>query len=865
MELPAEQWIALARKIKAFTSVQMMCLAGGEPLLYGELDRLVAGLSELEIHSVVVTNGWLLDEARCDRLVEAGLPELNVSLDAFAELHDQMRGLPGVFDRCMRAVRYIKENHPSVRVGVSTLICQRNLAQLPELVEWLSTTPVDLVNLQAYNQLVNQQLDWSQTALLRDPLWPQDPARTAMVLKKLKAMAETNDKLVNPPSQFDQFAAYFENPDRDLGVRCPAGTFNFPCSHDGNVTPCIVEAPVANILEHDPVEAYRDRFPAIRAKARGCRENCHFLVNCLYSLSLEPWDEVDGDPAPGLQEPKPGPARLPPEIRTAVVSERGARRGYLSYEQHAAIDTIGKIDSLDGRYVPTWYQGDVPCVYLAGDTSEVHRWAVGLDENDWFKQMGQLIAHVKGQDVYHTVLGVRRTNLHRLPRMIDIVRHERGQPPLEIAPLDLREPRGVKRRFHEHLERLNRIGRPEGIELLVDDPDLGRLLDTMEAATTLPGYRQKDYLMALGPVCKDVFTGPAYLLLDLCGRCNVDCIYCRQFSPLVDPDERKTWTGAFDVWSLQQAEQVLDMAKRLEVELILLVGRGEPTLHPRFPDVMRAVIDRGFKFGVTTNGALLHRGMGEYLSGHCTSITVSLSFASEETFRKIRPGTKVDLCRQIERNVRRLSDARGPGAIPPRISALYAINSLNYHEIVEMARHAHRIGADRVWYQLVHLSDFSRDKLYLDPELMGEIRDKLRQAKEVATELGLGWSAFIDFELDHYDEARGDWSREGMLHQGCYVGWHFAFVDLLRYVFFCCGNQTVGDLEGEHETLEEMWYSDIWRRYRNDALVLHRENPVDLKGKPFYNDYCESCDNHDQQMTMLELLDRYSLRRFVER
>ena len=61
------------------------------------------------------------------------------------------------------------------------------------------------------------------------------------------------------------------------------------------------------------------------------------------------------------------------------------------------------------------------------------------------------------------------------------------------------------------------------------------------------------------------------------------------------------------------------------------------------------------------------------------------------------------------------------------------------------------------------------------------------------------------------------------------------------------------------------WYSDVYRRYRNDGLIMHKENPVDMYGKPLYDKFCDSCDNHDQNITMIDWLKKYDLLRFVER
>jgi len=39
-----------------------------------------------------------------------------------------------------------------------------------------------------------------------------------------------------------------------------------------------------------------------------------------------------------------------------------------------------------------------------------------------------------------------------------------------------------------------------------------------------------------------------------------------------------------------------------------------------------------------------------------------------------------------------------------------------------MCTHAKQLGADIIWYQLVHLEDFSKDELYMDKKEFSEVK-----------------------------------------------------------------------------------------------------------------------------------------------
>jgi len=81
----------------------------------------------------------------------------------------------------------------------------------------------------------------------------------------------------------------------------------------------------------------------------------------------------------------------------------------------------------------------------------------------------------------------------------------------------------------------------------------------------------------------------------------------------------------------------------------------------------------------------------------------------------------------------------------------------------------------------------------------------------------------------------------------------------------CCGARMIGLLEKDGSGLKDVWLSDAYTRYRNDGLIMHKENPLTLYGRLLYDDYCDSCDNHDQNTMMVDAALNYDLLRFVER
>ncbi len=152
--------------IRAVTQARVLGLAslklfGGEPMLRRDVEEIVAHAAGLGIRCALTTNGTLLTEERARALVEAGLAELDLSLDASdPALHDEIRGVPGTWMRAVHGLQWVAAHrevarHPSRRVfiRVNAVVMRQNYQDMPRLVEVLSKLGADEI---ALNPVVPQ-------------------------------------------------------------------------------------------------------------------------------------------------------------------------------------------------------------------------------------------------------------------------------------------------------------------------------------------------------------------------------------------------------------------------------------------------------------------------------------------------------------------------------------------------------------------------------------------------------------------------------------------------------------------------------------------------------------------------------------
>ncbi len=114
-------------------------LFGGEPLLHPDILDIISYIKGKGLHCLMITNGTLLPELS-KGLVEARLDELNVSVDGPGELHDEIRGLPGAFDKIARGIGLInaakeRRRQDKPLINIQCTINRHNYQRLDELIE----------------------------------------------------------------------------------------------------------------------------------------------------------------------------------------------------------------------------------------------------------------------------------------------------------------------------------------------------------------------------------------------------------------------------------------------------------------------------------------------------------------------------------------------------------------------------------------------------------------------------------------------------------------------------------------------------------------------------------------------------------
>jgi radical SAM protein with 4Fe4S-binding SPASM domain len=114
-------------------------LFGGEPLLYPQCTELIRYIKSRKMHVLMITNAALV-KAKAKEIIEAGLDELNVSLDGPEDLHDQIRGMPGLFAKITDGLKEIQAYKKANKrkfplINLQCTITKYNYLELEKMID----------------------------------------------------------------------------------------------------------------------------------------------------------------------------------------------------------------------------------------------------------------------------------------------------------------------------------------------------------------------------------------------------------------------------------------------------------------------------------------------------------------------------------------------------------------------------------------------------------------------------------------------------------------------------------------------------------------------------------------------------------
>ncbi len=312
---------------------------------------------------------------------------------------------------------------------------------------------------------------------------------------------------------------------------------------------------------------------------------------------------------------------------------------------------------------------------------------------------------------------------------------------------------------------------------------------------------------------------PFVVELDPTSACNLACPDCIS-GELLNKDEITS-------------DRLLGLTNEMiasGVKAVILIGGGEPMMHPAIEEVMRRFGVADVKIGITTNGLYLKKYLN-VTAEHSSWVRVSMDAGTDSTFNRIRPSrTGKSMFSSAIKNMEAFARAKrgklgysfmifnqgsyGFKGIPIKAGALDALDHIrtNVHEIYQAAKLARDIGCD--YFEVKPMYDVNHFAI-MQPEWLTRIVDEqLAKAKELesdsfkvleASKLWASLHGESNLEPKTYHKCSTAQVRTLITPSGVYVCPYFRGSE----------NKKIGDIN--NQSFDEMWHGQQ-RKNVIDAL-----------------------------------------------
>ncbi|MEL9990556.1 MAG: radical SAM protein [Thermoproteus sp.] len=264
-ELSAEEWGAVFKQLGDL-GVEVLYILGGEPMMRRDIyDIIFLARKNMPGSKISMsTNGTLISEEAAAKLRDAGLDEVQVSIDGpTADVNDAIR-TPGSFVKAVLAARRLKE--AGLRVTLAYVVLDENAEYIEDMVRLAESLGVDGIN---FSPVVG----FGRALTGRLSLSRRNAARALKALMSIKSRV---------PITINGFRFYLDDIQKayrealaDLGEyakyykTCPAGTSRLVIDSNGDVYGCELLIPTmkeGNVRERDIKDIWLNGFKSLRLR-----------------------------------------------------------------------------------------------------------------------------------------------------------------------------------------------------------------------------------------------------------------------------------------------------------------------------------------------------------------------------------------------------------------------------------------------------------------------------------------------------------------------------------------------------------------------------------------------------------------------
>ncbi len=345
---------------------------------------------------------------------------------------------------------------------------------------------------------------------------------------------------------------------------------------------------------------------------------------------------------------------------------------------------------------------------------------------------------------------------------------------------------------------------------------------------------------------RKAFVGPEQVVVDPTNRCNLRCISCWLYSPLLTKDKpSSSWLNK--ELSKDVLKKLIDDLSSLGTKRIRFTGGGEPFMHKDLMEIIEYAVKKKLLVAITTNFGLVSKeDIKKLVDLGIEELCVSVWASNSEIYKKTHPGTSSLYFERIKENLAYLKEVK---KTKPRVTLAHVIMNVNVDDFERMYEFAREYKVDALYFTLVDVFDDQTDKLILNEEDRKRLLIKTEMIRRRAGSDGIQLEFFNGFvrRLSQIKEefSKGEYDKFMIDRIPCYAGWIFSRILADGSVCPCCRGvkKIMGNIN--KTSFKDIWFSPQYDEFRARAKYLP-------KSDSYFKDIgcTKECDNfmHNEEI-----------------
>ncbi|HTE12295.1 MAG TPA: radical SAM protein [Chitinophagaceae bacterium] len=287
----------LLEALKKYETQQVL-MSGGEALLNPNFFRFCEILKQQKIKISLLSTGLTIKK-NTPQLVK-WVDDIIVSLDGDGALHDEIRNIPGAYQKLKEGIEAIRSINPHFRITGRTVIHRLNFRHWPAIInsaKELGLNRISFLPADVSSNAFNRETAWGEERQQEIRLSENELEELQAVIHKI--LVDCNNDFVTgfiaeSPLKikmlYDYYAAYYDHCEFPY-KKCNAPWVSTVIEADGTVRPCFFHNAYGNIKSAS-LDKIINSESAIAFRKNLDMDKDETCLKCVCSLNLQPFAKI---------------------------------------------------------------------------------------------------------------------------------------------------------------------------------------------------------------------------------------------------------------------------------------------------------------------------------------------------------------------------------------------------------------------------------------------------------------------------------------------------------------------------------------------------------------------------------------------